>query len=681
MLDVPVLFLVFNRPDLSELAFNEIRAAKPRQLFIAADGPRPECLEDPDLCRRTRMITDRVDWECDLKTLFRETNQGCKNAIASAISWFFDEVDQGIILEDDCVPGDSFFHFCRELLSFYKDTPEVMHISGNNYQFGAQRGQGSYFFTKYNHIHGWATWRRAWRLMDLDMDGFPDFEAAGNIQTVIPGDKERAHWLRCFTQCRSGEIDNWDYAWTFSIWRNGGLAIQPNRNLVTNIDYGTEATHTQKDSLFCNVGVERLDVIEHPETMAVNGPADRYNFELLASGKFPPSRTMASDPSIHGLSTLNQVLADINAGRPEAAVSEFENLIRDNPDQPELHYPRALALFRMGAQKAARRAVETVLGNIPGHPKARQLAAMMDAVPLPESPLTGSANTVLVDELDVQRIIRAYQGLQVDVRDTFKDLRVVHLYECGDTDFRFYHPFWLAGGGELYEALEKHSWYYMPWKWEHRIASDVIHPRDRLLEVGSARGDFLKAMMQKGVSCRGLEINTAAGTSAREKGIDVRAESIEAHALHHEGDYTVVCAFQVLEHIVDVRSFLEAAIRSLTAGGRLILSVPNNDAFMLRRDPVQILNRPPHHMGLWNTRSLVSLGRLFGITLESIAYEPLQPYHMAHSRSLVKRLLVQKGGAEATQWMKDCRVPLGTVTNILLSEMPGHTTLAVYLKN
>ena len=175
MLNTPILFLIFNRPEITARVFQEIRKAKPKQIYIAADGPRIDHPDDTALCNKTRQICDSIDWDCEVKTLFREENLGCQLAVSNAIDWFFKHESEGIILEDDCLPSQSFFHFCAELLDFYRDDEEIMCISGNNFQQGRGDDEESYYFSRYPHCWGWATWRRAWNKYDHDMSRWKEF--------------------------------------------------------------------------------------------------------------------------------------------------------------------------------------------------------------------------------------------------------------------------------------------------------------------------------------------------------------------------------------------------------------------------------------------------------------------------------------------------------------------------
>jgi hypothetical protein len=245
-LGTPVLFIVFNRPDAVRVAFERIREAKPRSLFVAGDGPRADVAGERERCEEARNIAMNADWDCDVHTRFQPENLGPGPGVSSAITWFFDNVEAGIILEDDCVPSRSFFPFCEELLRHYKDTTKVMHISGHNYQYGHRRGKASYYFSKYAHVGGWATWQRAWQSYDI---------------RLIP-EHER------------GEI--WDAAWLFSVWKNDGVAAIPNANLVSNIGFGPDATHTRIQGRFsCLPAIELEFPLRHPVRIAVDPAADR----------------------------------------------------------------------------------------------------------------------------------------------------------------------------------------------------------------------------------------------------------------------------------------------------------------------------------------------------------------------------------------------------------------------
>jgi len=276
-LETPVLFMIFNRPETTRRVFDEIRKAKPTKLFIAADGTRMNSPDDIENCRKTREIVAGVDWPCEIKKLFREKNLGCKIGVSSAIDWFFEQVSEGIILEDDCLPDQSFFPFCAELLERYRNNERVMMISGDNFQRGIIRGQASYYFSIYNCIWGWATWKRAWSLYDVSMKSFPDFKRNGAIKTILKNRQDQKHWLDMLDAAYDGKIDTWDRQWTYSIWDHDGMCIVPNANLVTNIGYGDDATHTKTyDKDRADLATEPMGALKHPSNVAIDGEADEY---------------------------------------------------------------------------------------------------------------------------------------------------------------------------------------------------------------------------------------------------------------------------------------------------------------------------------------------------------------------------------------------------------------------
>jgi hypothetical protein len=247
MLDTPVLFLVFNRPGPTARVFEAIRQAQPAKLYVAADGPRPGREEDVEKCRQTREIASRVDWACEVKTLFRDENLGCKRAVSSAIDWFFASVGEGIILEDDCLPEGSFFRFCEELLHHYRHDERVMMISGNN-RLGQWDAGTSYHFSKIGAIWGWATWKRAWALYDVHMADWPEAEKMNLLESVFKDKNQAAHRKMVCEKTYGGLIDTWDYPWTFARLAQHGLSVVSSVNLVENIGFGPDATHTKNST-------------------------------------------------------------------------------------------------------------------------------------------------------------------------------------------------------------------------------------------------------------------------------------------------------------------------------------------------------------------------------------------------------------------------------------------------
>ncbi|MES2568234.1 MAG: glycosyltransferase family 9 protein [Bacteroidota bacterium] len=280
MFDTPILFIVFNRPDVTLTVFNEIRKAKPRQLFIAADGPRANRSSDFELCRETREIFNQIDWPCSVKTLFRTENLGCGKSVSSAINWFFEHVEQGIILEDDCLPHPSFFMYCQDLLEYHKDNDKVMHIGGVNFQNGIERGDASYYFSGITHVWGWASWRRAWKNYNFDTTDFYTFVRENKIYNYFENETLALYWLDHFKNMYYHKIDTWDHQWTYAILNHGGLSIIPNTNLISNIGFRDDATHTSTfNPVYAYARTSEIErPLKHPRKIEIDREADFYFF-------------------------------------------------------------------------------------------------------------------------------------------------------------------------------------------------------------------------------------------------------------------------------------------------------------------------------------------------------------------------------------------------------------------
>jgi hypothetical protein len=241
----PVLFLVFNRPETTRQAFAAIRAARPARLYVSADGPRPDRAGEAERCAEVRRIATDVDWPCEVHTLFRDRNLGCKMGVSTGIDWFFSKEEAGIILEDDILPDPSFFPYCEELLEKYRDDSRVAMISGCNLIGDRHGSDASYVFSRYLHVWGWASWRRAWAHYDVTMQAWPSPAASKRLQQVLNGRRGViAYWANIFDRMARREIDTWDYQWVFAAWMNDMVAIFPAATLVENIGFGADATHT-----------------------------------------------------------------------------------------------------------------------------------------------------------------------------------------------------------------------------------------------------------------------------------------------------------------------------------------------------------------------------------------------------------------------------------------------------
>jgi hypothetical protein len=276
----PILFLIFNRPKETQLLFNAIREAKPKKLYVAADGPRNNGKDDL-ICKKTKDVLNQIDWDCELITLFRKENLGCGKAVSSAITWFFENEEEGIILEDDCLPSADFFRFTDEMLDRYRTDDRIGHICGCNFQEGIIRGEGDYYYSKLTHVWGWASWRRVWNKYDFSMNGLETAIEDDFLAALIDNKWNKNALYNAFTSTKLGEIDTWDYQYMFLNQVNSHLSVIPNYNMISNIGFNADGTHTfDTNSPMSNVSFNKLPVdMEHPRFIFQNRMADKYTLD------------------------------------------------------------------------------------------------------------------------------------------------------------------------------------------------------------------------------------------------------------------------------------------------------------------------------------------------------------------------------------------------------------------
>lgn len=240
MFETAILFIIFKRKETALKVLEIIKQVKPKYLYIAADGWRDE--NEKIKCLETReAVLKAINFECEIKTLFRDKNLGCCDGVAGAIQWFFENVEQGIILEDDCLPEISFFDYCEKLLNYYKDNERIMHITGDS-PLDRKVGEASYYFATIQHCWGWASWRRAWKYYDSTMKTISFKDMKKTLKKRYKDFNIRDYWQNWFY--RTGDINTWDYQWTYSIISKDGICINPNLNMVSNIGFGADSTHT-----------------------------------------------------------------------------------------------------------------------------------------------------------------------------------------------------------------------------------------------------------------------------------------------------------------------------------------------------------------------------------------------------------------------------------------------------
>ena len=273
-----VALIIFNRPDTTERVFLEIAKVRPPKLLVIADGPRSDRLGERERCNAARAIIDRVDWPCDVLTNYSEVNLGCKDRVSSGIDWVFSQVEEAIILEDDCLPNVSFFQFCEEMLDRHRHDERIGMISGTNFLDNSIEIDESYYFSKYMTIWGWATWRRAWKSYDVNIEFWPKLRSDRFLDSRIILKTEREYWYRVFERVYDGIIDTWDYQWVLSNWAQSRLSVVPHVNLISNIGFRADATHTASLSIHSDIKNEQIIFpLKHPDHVFANSKADVFS--------------------------------------------------------------------------------------------------------------------------------------------------------------------------------------------------------------------------------------------------------------------------------------------------------------------------------------------------------------------------------------------------------------------
>lgn len=273
-----VAFLIYNRPELTRQVFAAISKVRPSGLLVVADGPNPNRPGDQERVAAARRIVEHIDWPCEVRRNYSEVNLGCRRRVASGLDWVFSKVDEAIILEDDCLPDPSFFHFCSELLDRYRGDERIMHISGANLQADKCGKTDSYYFSRYPYIWGWASWRRAWKYYDAELKAWPGSERVAQSKVLCNDPEELVYWAAIFDKVKAGRVDSWDYAWVHACFARAGLSIVPSVNLISNIGFSDDATHTLSGSPLANLPTGSITDVRHPAGISVSEQLDTYSF-------------------------------------------------------------------------------------------------------------------------------------------------------------------------------------------------------------------------------------------------------------------------------------------------------------------------------------------------------------------------------------------------------------------
>lgn len=271
----PVALFVFNRPDTTKKVFESIRQARPPMLFIIADGPRPAFPDDLERCKSVRNIVADIDWPCKIFKNYSDTNLGCQKRMSTGLDWLFSQVTEAIIIEDDCLPDQIFFHFCDELLEHYREDERVMTICGTNTLFNEKAGEYSYYFSSFSQVWGWATWRRTWNHYDLEMQKWPALRDSRWLSKKFSKGRIWRYWERIFEFTYRGRLKTWDYQLAFACMLNNGLSVVPRTNLISNLGFGPDATITKTFHKLSNLPIKPLEFpLVHPPDVAVAADLD-----------------------------------------------------------------------------------------------------------------------------------------------------------------------------------------------------------------------------------------------------------------------------------------------------------------------------------------------------------------------------------------------------------------------
>lgn len=278
-MNTAILLTFWNRKDKLKTLIEAIRENKPKKIYLACDGPRLNISSDYLMVEESRKeVEELIDWECSINKLYSEKNLGCRDAMTKAINWLFDNEEQGIILEEDCVPHKDFLPYCEELLVKYKNNKTIWNISGTNLQKGNKRGDGSYYFSKYFNCWGWASWRDRWLNFDSNLKSWPEFKRIKFLDNIFFDQKEIKYWSKIFDDLFfRGEPNSWAYRWFYTCLVNNALTVVPNKNLIQNIGFDKFSTNTNY-TLDESIIDEGIIPLNYPKNIIHDRKADRFAF-------------------------------------------------------------------------------------------------------------------------------------------------------------------------------------------------------------------------------------------------------------------------------------------------------------------------------------------------------------------------------------------------------------------
>ncbi|MEG4483655.1 putative capsular polysaccharide synthesis family protein [Microcoleus sp. D2_18a_B4] len=331
----PIVLIIFKRPHTTKQVFEVIQTLQPSQLFVIADGPNPDHPGELEKCAATRAIIDRVDWKCEVYKTYSDINLGCKQRVSTGLDWLFSQVEEAIILEDDCIPEIGFFEFCQELLERYRHNERVFQITGEN-THGYRCSDSSYYFSAYSFYWGWATWKRAWKYFDGSLKQWLPVRESQWLQDYLGDYPSAQYWAEIFDLTYNG-FNSWGWAWTFTCFVNQGLCAVPNQNLISNVGFGEDAAHTtwEVDEI-ANLPTQSIDFpLHHPTKVTVNIQAEAVIDKVRFTGR-------------KYLRGMRQNAIDLfNQGQYEAALEIWEKCINFRPDLMNLKDEKARCLQKL----------------------------------------------------------------------------------------------------------------------------------------------------------------------------------------------------------------------------------------------------------------------------------------------------------------------------------------------
>jgi len=357
----PIVLIIFKRPHTTKQVFEVIQTLQPCQLFVIADGPNPEHPGEIEKCAATRAIIDQVDWKCEVYKKYSDINLGCKERVFTGLNWVFSQVEEAIILEDDCIPELSFFRFCQELLERYRHNDRVFQITGEN-THGYRCLDSSYYFSAYSFYWGWATWKRAWKYFDGSLKQWPQLRESQWLQDYLGDYPSAQYWAEIFDLTYNG-FNSWGWAWTFTCFVNQGLCAVPNQNLISNIGFGEDAAHTHWEvDEIANLPTQSIELpLKNPTEIKRNYKADKVIDKMRFTGRK------------YLLKIQQQVSKKINSGQYEQALHLLEESLDFRADRVDLQYKKAVCLEKLGRNQDAITTLKSLLKIAPSHHQAKLL--------------------------------------------------------------------------------------------------------------------------------------------------------------------------------------------------------------------------------------------------------------------------------------------------------------------